>query len=119
VAEAKARAELLKRRIHQPEWNVEVEDENGVFIAMPDGYWEDLAAALEIDSMRFHLSPQDYQRTQQRQRRMTSYGILVIPVAPTDIIDDPAAFGHMVERTLAAAALRPTPPVRVRRNRAA
>jgi hypothetical protein len=119
VAEAKAKEQLQRAGVPQPEWNVTIEDSWGRWIADPDGYWESLGVALEIDSMTWHLSPDQYKRTQRRQRRMTSHGILVIPTAPGDIIEDPAEFVRQVQDTLRSAARRPIPEVRVRRPEAA
>lgn len=119
VAEAKAREILRRGGVPEPEWNVTIEDTGGNRIADPDGYWELLGVALEIDSMTWHLGPRSYKRTQHRQRKMTSHGILVVATAPGDIYDDPDEFLASVKRTLAVAASRPAPAVRVRRRPAA
>ena len=49
-------------------------------------------AALEIDSMAWHIGPSRYLQTQRRQRRLITSGIPVLPVGPGDIIDDPEIF---------------------------
>jgi hypothetical protein len=119
VAEAKAREWLRRAGVPEPDWNADLLDTSGNWIASPDGYWEDVAVALEIDSMEWHLRPRLYKRTQRRQRRMASYNITVLPVAPGDIIDDPDAFVAEVIKTRSAARNRPLPDVRVRRKSAA
>jgi len=116
VAEAKARELFQRAGIPQPDWNCTIEDAQGRRIADPDGYWETLAVALEIDSMTWHLSPKSYKRTQRRQRSMGRRGILVIPTAPGDIIEDPDGFLRDVRETLQSAAKRPAPNIRVRRS---
>jgi hypothetical protein len=110
VAEGRARDLILPLPIPQPEWNVRLHSTDGTFIAEPDGYWLELLAALEIDSMRWHLSPESYKRTQRRQRKLlTEAGVLVLPVAPSDIIESPKQFQQDV-RNFVLQAQRRTPP---------
>ena len=117
VAEAKAHAAFERHGVPQPDWNVDLVDQDGEFIGRPDGYWKVVAAAMEIDSMAWHLRPEAYRRTQRRQREFTSRGILVHPIAPQDIIDDEAGFISGIRAFLAEAARR-TPPsgISVRRS---
>jgi hypothetical protein len=120
VAEARARDCLQRHGIPQPLWNVDLTTEDGEFIARPDGYWEDVAAALEIDSMAWHLRPSAYLNTQRRQRDLTRRGILVLPVAPQLILEDEYAFTRDVLAHLAEARRREPPSgIRVRRSAAA
>ena len=44
-------------------------EDDGEFIAPPDAYWATVAAALQIDSMRWHLGPAAYKRTQRTSAR--------------------------------------------------
>lgn len=117
VAEARARECFIRRGIPQPLWNVDLTTDDGEFIARPDGYWEDVAAALEIDSMAWHLRPAAYRHTQRRQRDLTARGVLVLPVAPQDILDDEVGFVRGVRAHLAEAGRRP-PPVGILVRRA-
>lgn len=113
VSEAKARDTLRRLGVRQPDYyNCLLYDEiTGEFIASPDGYYEDVGVAYEMDSMTFHLDPESYKRTQRRQRRMTSYGIHVLPVAPGDVESDPKGFGRSVADTLRSADGRSRPRV--------
>jgi hypothetical protein len=106
VVEAKTRSILERLGIRQPMWNADLFTSDGEFVARPDAFWEELAAAMELDSMRWHLGPRDYKRTQERQRRMTNLGILVLPVAPAFVLEDPHKFGQTVRDFLAQAARR-------------
>jgi len=92
VAEAKAREAFRNRGVPQPRWNCEIRTVDDELVAIPDGVWEDVMAALEIDSMTWHLGPARYLRTQRRQRRLLISGVPVLPVGPGDIIDDPDQF---------------------------
>ena len=109
VAEAKAKAVFARQGIPAAEWNAEVHGPDGELIARADAYWEDVAAALELDSMAWHLRPKAYRRTQRRQRAMTSRGILVLPVAPVDVLSDELRFCAEV-RAFLAEARRRVPP---------
>jgi hypothetical protein len=116
VAEALAKEELNRAGIPPAEWNVELLTLDGEFIASPDAYWRDVVAALQIDSMRFHLGPADYKRTQRRQRALTIHGVLVLPIAPSDVISDRDGFIADVVALRAQAAARPRPRIVVRRR---
>lgn len=109
VAEGQARQSFCKYGVKQPLWNPSVHTLDGEFLARPDGYWDDVGAALEIDSFAWHLGPRSYLSTQRRQRNLEAHGILVLPVAPVDVIDDPRAFCAQV-RDFLAQANRRTPP---------
>lgn len=115
VGEAHARETLRRFGVREPDvYNAMLYDPvTGEFIACPDGYYEDVGVALESDSMEFHLDPESYKRTQRRQRRMASYGIIVVPAAPGDVATDPRGFARSVDTALRAAEDRPTPRVRV------
>lgn len=109
VAEIRAREVIAAQGIAAPAWNVSLWSDQGQFIGTPDAYWEAVAAALQIDSMRWHLGPAAYQKTQQRQRDLTTHGVMVLPVAPHHVIDDEIGFGREVQALLRAAAARPAP----------
>ncbi len=109
VAEARAREIYRRRGLPQPAWNVRLVNAAGELIAEPDGYWEEQAAALQIDSMAWHLRPSDYRRTQRRQRALTVHGILVLPVAPADILDDEEGFVRQTRMLLEEGARREPP----------
>lgn len=99
VAEAMARDALRRFKVPEPLWNVPIRDADGVPLLTPDGWWPKYRAALEIDSVAWHLSPDDWRRTQQRQRRITTLGIRVLAFSPLEIIQDPAGFAREI-RTL-------------------
>jgi hypothetical protein len=116
VAEAQARAALARNGVPQPEWNVSLYDEDGEFLGDPDGYYEDVAVAIQIDSMEWHLSPSGYKRTQRRSRRYVTRGVLTLEIAPSDVLNDPLAFCREVEELRRQGANRPVPRLIVRRR---
>ncbi len=118
AAEAEARQVISSMRIAEPLWNHDIFDAQGRWIARPDAVWIDLGVVLEIDSLEWHLSPADYQRTQARHRRMTATGLLVVHVTPGTVRRDPAAFIADLRATLETAALRPAPVVYLEQQQA-
>ena len=105
AAEGRALEMISGADVPQPVWNEDVVV-NGEFIGNADAWWPHLRVALEIDGMRWHSSPLAIRRTQEKQRRYAAAGILLITIAPADILDDPAGFLAIVERTLRRAAHR-------------
>ena len=106
IAEARARRVLERSGLPKPQWNARLTRPDGTTYLTPDAWWPDLGAALEIDSRRWHLSPEDWARTQRRQRRLTAHGVMVMSFAPSEIIDDPDGFVREVRELLAAARQR-------------
>lgn len=113
VAEAKVRRVLQAAGVPEPLWNHDVFDASGRWLGRPDAIWIELGVVLEIDSLAFHLSPADYRRTRERQRRLTKAGLLVLPVTPSAVRDDPARLLAEVRETLAAARKRAVPTISV------
>lgn len=109
VAEAKAREVMRRLGLPTPLWNVRLIRADGSTICTPDAYWPHVAAALEIDSLAWHLSPASYRRTKRRERLLTETGIMVISFTPTEILQDPEAFAAELRTFLAQAARRPLP----------
>ena len=110
VLEADARRSLLWGGLPEPLWNRTLVDAHGVRIGSPDGWYDDVAVALELDSREWHLNPRDWERTLKRHELMTRKGIIVLHVTPKQL-QDRGAFVDAVRETLTAAAGRPRPAV--------
>lgn len=109
VAEAHAREVFTRHGIPQPRWNWALHTVDGEHVVTPDGWWEEIGCALQIDSMRYHLGPRQYRRTQQLQRALARYDVPFLPVAPSDILEDEDGFVAEVLAFLATHAQhRPT-----------
>lgn len=113
VAEADGRDLVLRARLPEPAWNVDLSAPDGTFLARPDGWWDDLGVAWQIDSREFHLAPADWERTLRAHAALTSYGVLVVHTLPSQLTREPAAVASDLRRTLAAAATRPAPRLAV------
>ncbi|NHC45036.1 hypothetical protein [Motilibacter aurantiacus] len=112
AAEADARAALRAAGVRAPEWNVPLYDADGEFLGIVDGWYDDVAVALEIDSMEFHFTAEAHKRTQRRQAGLAAARVLVVPVAPGDVRRRPGSFSRLVQGALEQAAGRPRPDIR-------
>jgi hypothetical protein len=99
AAEAHARELINGSRLPKPAWNVTLV-KGRTALGTVDAYWAAYGVVLEIDSMEWHLSPDDYKRTQRRQRRLVSAGLIVVPITPADIMADPNGFIANLAETL-------------------
>lgn len=109
VAEAEVRDALRRAGIPEPVWNRDLFDAHGKWLARPDAAWLDIGVVLEIDSLEWHLSPTAYHHTQERHRRMTAAGLLVIHVTPGTVRREPERFLADVQATLRAGEARSAP----------
>jgi hypothetical protein len=114
AAEAQAREHIKAANLPQPLWNYDVYDADGQWLGRPDVLWPEHGVVVEIDSLEWHLSPALYRRTQARQRRLARGGLVVLPVTPAAVRDQPRAFIEEVKIALAEAQRRPRPAITVR-----
>ncbi len=77
------------------------------FIAKPDAWWPELGLAVEVDSVEWHLSPDDYARTLARGRRMAVHQINVLRFTPRQIRTEPAKVVAEIRAALEGAHGRP------------
>ncbi|MFZ2529282.1 MAG: hypothetical protein WAX14_16770 [Rhodococcus sp. (in: high G+C Gram-positive bacteria)] len=113
VPEAHARKLWLRSGLPEMVFNRDVVDADGVFVARPDGWIDEVALAWEIDSLAWHLSPADYRTTMERRTRMQSLGIIVLATAPSELRDGPGRVSDQLVRHFELARSRPRPNVRV------
>jgi hypothetical protein len=116
LAEADARR-LVHRspRLRTMWWNPRVTTRDGAFLLIPDGWLDDIALAWQIDSLEFHLSPQDYAMTLRRHTTAVAHGIVVVHHLPSDLGRRPKEVLHDLEAAADVAASRPRPDVYARR----
>ncbi|NCL72738.1 hypothetical protein [Rhodococcus sp. YH1] len=94
--------------------NVDVETDDGTWIARPDGWLDSVAVAWEIDSLKYHFSPKAHETTLVRRAAMQRNGIIVVSHLPRQIRDDPATVLADLEAAYHQGTQRPRPPVRSR-----
>jgi hypothetical protein len=114
AAEAQARDVIAAANLPRPLWNRDVHDSCGTWLGRPDAIWPDQGVVLEIDSLEWHLSPGSYRRTQARQRRLARAGLIVFPVTPAAVRDNPRAFIEELKITLAEGRRLEAPAITVR-----
>jgi hypothetical protein len=110
---AEARARQLSGRLPVPpsHWNPAVYDAAGKYIGRPDGWWENVALAWEIDSVEFHFYRDGYARTLQRNNRYAAAGIVVVQTLPSRVENDPDGVLEDLRAAYQEASTRPRPPV--------
>jgi hypothetical protein len=114
TAEGEARDHINAANLPKPLWNHDIYDANGQWLARPDAIWPDLGVVLEIDSVEWHMSPDAYRRTQARQRRLARVGLVVLPVTPAALRDQPQSMIEELKIALEEGARRQPPLITVR-----
>jgi hypothetical protein len=102
---------LARAKLPMPMFNPRLYS-GGEFIASPDGWWPDAGVAAEVDSREYHLSPQDHERTLERDARMAARGITVLHFTPRQIRIQPTKVAAVVRSALAATHGRPPLSIR-------
>ncbi|WP_050067297.1 hypothetical protein [Rhodococcus sp. RD6.2] len=112
-------AQRLYRRSGLPTivHNREIETHRGEFIAIPDGWIDDVAMAWEIDSLDNHFTVPDHEATLERRERMQSFGIIVVTHLPRTIRDKPDLVIRELRSSYELARSRARPSVRLRADR--
>jgi hypothetical protein len=119
AAEARAREVLRERGLPEPLYNVEVLDDDGTIITIPDGYYPEWACGYQVDSRRWHLSPEAYEGTTRSRGYAGRYGIVLLSVTPVRVFEDPDGFVEDLRGVIRTAQARTPPALRVRSRRAA
>jgi hypothetical protein len=116
VAERDAKAVWRRSGLPEPWWNAAIHGADGRLLGIADAWWDDVALAWEINSVAWHLGPQDYAREQARAALFAAAGIPVLPTLPKRLTDDAAAVVRELREAHRHAATRPRPPVRAVRH---
>jgi hypothetical protein len=111
AAEADGRRLILRAGLPLPLWNASLYLATGERLPTPDAWFDKVALAWEIDSLEFHLSPVDYERTLRRHAAMTSAGIFVVHTLPSRLKKEPEAVISELRKAYAQAARRPRPAI--------
>lgn len=105
--EAELRGLLANSRLPMPLFNPRLYLPNGTFIACPDAWWPEAGVAVEVDSARWHLAPDDWERTMTRHSELGQWGIVTLHVTPHQLRTDPASFMRKAANAYKAGAARP------------
>lgn len=113
--EASLRDLVIRSDLPEPLWNPRLETLSGELIAEPDGYYEDLGIALEVDSRKHHFDDEEgYVSTWNRHKRFARLAIPVLRIMPVDIRDRSAQVIDDIRATRAAHAGRVPPEIVVK-----
>ncbi|RZL73608.1 MAG: hypothetical protein EOP32_36545 [Rhodococcus sp. (in: high G+C Gram-positive bacteria)] len=113
VPKAHVRRLWMSSELPEMVFNRKIVDAAGQFIAMPDGWIDEVAFAWDIDSLDWHLAPKQYKHTVERRTRMQNAGIIVLPTLPSGVRDIPERVIADLQAHFALAASRPRPNVRM------
>jgi hypothetical protein len=105
--EAELRDLIIKARLPMPLFNPRLYLPNGTFIASPDAWWPDAGVAIEVDSRKWHLSPEDWEHTMVRHSDLGQYGIVTLHVTPHQLRSAPDAFLRKAANAYKAGVGRP------------
>lgn len=94
-------------------WNPRLYLPDGRYLGCPDGYFADVGLAWQIDSLAFHLSPDDWDKTLRARTRLTGAGLIVEHTRPRRLKAERSAVVAELRAALDLAASRPTPDIRV------
>jgi hypothetical protein len=111
AAEAWARSLILRSSLPSPQWNVLLRSSCGEQLAIVDGWWEEVGLAWQIDSVEFHLAPDDYARTMRQHSALLANGVMTAHTVPSRLNSDPAGVIAELRGAYRAAAQRPKPHV--------
>ncbi|HEY5988344.1 MAG TPA: hypothetical protein VIV12_18500, partial [Streptosporangiaceae bacterium] len=95
-----------------PVFNAVLYAADDTFLGIADAWWHDAGVAAEVDSREWHLSPEDWERTLRRHRRMSGCGIIVLHITPSQIRNEPMRV--LADLAAALEAGRARPPLAVR-----
>ncbi|NYD38291.1 hypothetical protein [Actinomycetospora corticicola] len=91
-------------------WNVALRLPVGTKV-VADGFLDGVALAIELNSFAHHADLSTFDATMRRQAAMVAAGIVVVPVTPRELREDPAAVRRKLRAALEQARLRPRPAV--------
>jgi hypothetical protein len=111
AAEGDLRDLIVSARLPMPMFNVRLYL-GRTLLAVVDAWWPGAGVVVEVDSREWHLSPEDWDYTLQRGRRLSAHGILVLHVTPGQLRTQPAAVLADIRRALAAGGTQATLAIR-------
>jgi hypothetical protein len=112
--EAELRALIKRAGLPQPMFNPRLYLPDGTFLGSPDVWWAEAGVAVEVDSKRWHLSPDDWEHTMDRHAKFGAHGIVVLHFAPHRLRADPASVIAAMRNAYQAGIIRPRLPVTAR-----
>lgn len=99
------------RILPEPWLNPDVAGLDGVTLPRPDGWFDDVALAVQVHSREYHDGPEAWDATVMGDGIYAEYGIAVVGVTPRSVERHPEVVLRRIERAYEAALRRPRPQV--------
>jgi len=109
--EADLRVLIKRSGLPQPMFNPRLYLPDGTLLGSPDVWWPEAGVAVEVDSKRWHLSPDDWEHTMDRHARFGAHAIVVLHFAPHKLRADPASVVAAMRNAYRAGITRPRLPI--------
>jgi hypothetical protein len=121
TAEAWAReiaVEMEHEGFPRVEWNRAIHlASTGAFLFSPDGWIDEVGAAWEIESVEYHLDPEDQERSYARRAVMNTHDVVLVEHRPKLLRTKPSQVKREVREAYERALRRPRPPLEARAPR--
>jgi hypothetical protein len=99
------------------EWNRAIHLDTGERLFDPDGWIDEVAAAWEIESVEYHLSPEDQERSYRRRALMNRHDVVLVEHRPSRLRTSPTEVKADLRAAYDRARRRPRPPLVARDRR--
>jgi hypothetical protein len=109
--EAELRVLIKRARLPMPLFNPTLFLASGEFLARPDAWWPDAGVAIEIDSRRWHMNPEAWERTMDRHSRLGKHAIVTLHFTPHKLRTDPAFVTATMANAYRSGVARPRLPI--------
>ncbi|MCD2193104.1 hypothetical protein LQ327_06840 [Actinomycetospora endophytica] len=93
------------------EWNRAIHLETGERLFDPDGWIDEVAVAWEIESVEYHLSPEDQERSYRRRALMNRHDVVLVEHRPSRLRTAKDEVKADLRAAYERAGRRPRPPL--------
>jgi hypothetical protein len=112
AAEADLKVLIDGSDLEKPEYNMELYAEDGTFLGVADAWWQRAGVAGEVDSLQYHIEPEDYKWTTMRRNHLQAHGINVQTFLPASLKSDGDAILRDLRDAIKDGSSKP--PVKIR-----
>ena len=109
--EVELRDLVKKARLPMPMFNPRLYLPNGTFLGCPDAWWPEAGLAAEVESKRWHMSPESWERTMDRHARFGEHAIVTLHFTPHKLRAEPAFVITKIRNAYQAGIARPRLPI--------
>lgn len=113
TAEADLKDVLQPSGLPMPLFNAMIVDGDEL-VAIPDAWYQEFGIAIEVDSIQWHLGPEDHRRSVARARKMGQLAIVVLTFTPNQIRAQPDRVIEEIRKAIASARAARRAPLNLR-----